>query len=79
MSDEQLRKLHQRLDQIEHILRQHLVRQNRLDKAAEEFQRFREETLKRADDLVEAARKVELSKTSASVLARLSALEKKDK
>lgn len=73
--DEQLRKLHQRLDQIEHIMRQHLVRQNRLDKAAEEFRQFREETLKAADDLVEASRKIQQAKTQASVLSRLSALE----
>lgn len=67
---EETARVHRRLDQIEHLLRQHQVRQNNLAKAVEEFRVFKEQTLQLADQLKAA-------KGTAALADRLAALEAK--
>lgn len=69
--DSEIRKLHSRLDQIEHLLNQHNGRQRKLDAAASELATIRNQVtqalekfespkalLKKVDEAVAAAKKV---------------------
>lgn len=68
-SETKFRRIGQRLDQIEHLLRQHQVRQNRLEKLAEELRVVRQEVA----EATEALSKLRTTKTLIKRIERLEA------